>query len=112
MGDLIAFPPNRPRGPQPKRRLDDIRMVPFEHQPPAVTKPGEPWRLNAYHMTQVIVIRDDRQIPVGLFSTVRDAASAVQSRAIVELIDGARRDGVTGQALGDYVEFVMGRYGR
>lgn len=112
MGDLIKFPPNRPRGPQPKRRLDDIRVVPFEHQPPAVTLPGEPWHLNAYHMTQVVVIRDERQHIVGHFETVRDAASAVQARAIVELLARARRDGVTGHALGEYVEYVMGRYGR
>lgn len=112
MGDLIKFPPNRPRGPQPKQRLDDIRVVPFEHQPPAVTLPGEPWHLNAYHMTQVVVIRDERQHIVGHFETVRDAASAVQARAIVELIDRARRVCVSEIDFAAEVLAIMGRYGR
>lgn len=109
MGDLIAFPPNRPRGPQPKRRLDDIRMVPFENQPPAITHPGEPWRMNAYHMAQLIVIRDGRQVIVGEFNTVRDAAAAVQSRAIVELLARAKEEG---RLTFEYVIEVMERYGR
>jgi hypothetical protein len=109
MGDLIAFPPNRPRGPQPKHRLDDIRMVPFENQPPAITLPGEPWRLNAYHMSQLIVIRDGRQVIVGEMQTVRDAAAAVQSRAIVELLARAKSGGFLTP---EYVTQVMERYGR
>ena len=112
MGDLIAFPPNRPRGPQPRKRLDDIRMVPFENQLPAVTLPGEPWRLNAYHMSQLIVIRDGRRVIVGEMQTVRDAAAAVQFRAIVELICTAKDNGAHGKALADYVVHILERYGR
>lgn len=109
MGDLIAFPPNRPRGPQPKQRLSDIRMVPFENQPPAITQPGEPWRLNVYHMSQLIVIRDGKQVIVGEMQTVRDAAAAVQSRAIVELLARAKEAGTLTL---EHVHDIMERYGR
>lgn len=121
--DIIQIPPRRLKGPQPKRRLDDIRVVPFEHQPPAVTMPGEPWHLNAFRMKQVIVIRegadgaghrwdDQHQRTVADFVTVRDAALAVQSRAIVELIDRAIRTCPNADEFAATVCEIMKRYGR
>lgn len=100
--DIIAIPVHNPRGRQVKKRLDDMRQVPYVDQPPAVTRPGETWHLNGFNMSQVIIIRDGpddkgrsytdgrHQVTVGDFATVRDAAAAVQCKAIVDKIIAER----------------------
>lgn len=107
--DIIAIPPRRPRG-RPGKRLDDMRVVPFPQQPAALTQPGEAWHLNGFNMSQVIIIRDgSHQLAVAEFKTVRDAAAAVQCKAIVDKIIDAR-DGT--EEFGEAVHRILQEYGR
>ena len=126
--DIIAIPVSRYHKHAPTRTrkcLTDMRNVPLAYQPQALTLPGERWHVNAYDMTQVIVIRDgpdpagqiydnDRhQRIVGRFVTARDAMAAAQSRAIVEDIIHAR-DGVGADyaELGHVIHTILQEYGR
>ena len=126
--DIIAIPVSRYHKHAPTRTrkcLTDMRNVPLAYQPQALTLPGERWHVNAYDMTQVIVIRDgpdpagqiydnDRhQRIVGRFVTARDAMAAAQSRAIAEdILDAARAAGSDDAELGRKVREILEAYGR
>ena len=126
--DIIAIPVSRYHKHAPTRTrkcLTDMRNVPLAYQPQALTLPGERWQINAYDMTQVIVIRDgpdpagqiydnDRhQRIVGRFVTARDAMAAAQSRAITEdILDAARAAGSDDAELGRKVREILEAYGR
>lgn len=126
--DIIAIPVSRYHKHAPTRTrkcLTDMRNVPLAYQPQALTLPGERWQVNAYDMTQVIVIRDgpdpagqiydnDRhQRIVGRFVTARDALAAAQSRAIAEgILDAARAAGSDDAELGRAVREILREYGR
>lgn len=126
--DIIAIPVSRYHKHAPTRTrkcLTDMRNVPLAYQPQALTLPGERWHVNAYDMTQVIVIRDgpdpagqiydnDRhQRIVGRFVTARDAMAAAQSWAITEdILDAARAAGSDDAELGREVREILEAYGR
>ena len=126
--DIIAIPVSRYRKPSPTRTrkcLTDMRNVPLAYQPQALTLPGERWHVNAYDMTQIIVIRDgpdpagqifdnDRhQRIVGRFVTARDAMAAAQSRAIAEdVIQACGMAGADDAELGRKVREILQEYGR
>lgn len=126
--DIVAIPVTRYRKQSPTRTrkcLADMRQVPLACQPQALTLPGERWQINAYDMTQVIVLRDgpdpagqiydnDRhQRIVGRFVTARDALAAAQSRAIAEDILTAREScGGDDAEFGRAVRALLEGYGR
>ena len=123
--DIIAIPVERYRKAAPRKRLTDMRQVPLAYQPQALTLPGERWQINAYDMTQVIVIRDgpephgqiadpDRhQRIVGRFVTARDAMAAAQSRAIAEdVIRACEAAGTDDAEIGRKVREILQEYGR
>ena len=126
--DIIAIPVSRYHKHAPTRTrkcLTDMRNVPLAYQPQALTLPGERWQVNAYDMTQIIVIRegpdpagqifdnDRHQRIVGRFVTARDAMAAAQSRAIAEdVIRACGMADADDAELGRKVREILQEYGR
>lgn len=114
--DVIAIPVLRQRNrnngsTHGRRHLNDIRELPLKYQPQPITQPGEKWHVNAYNLTQLIVLRDeDEQRTVAEFRTARDAIAAAQCRAMVEDILALPRDDEAD--LGRAVLEILKEYGR
>lgn len=118
--DIALLPSARKRakgvGPRDVRRIGDPTS-PTGHTPPALTQPGEPWHLNGYNLTQVIVVReregdDPYHVLIGSFTTARDAVCAMHGHNALSLIIDAYGIARTPEDFYDRVIEILRIFGR
>lgn len=112
--DIVLTPSARKRakgiGPRDVRRIGDPTAPGYT--PQARTRPGEPWHLNGYNLTQVVVVREDNHVLIGQFETARDAVCAMHGHNGLSLIADAYGIARTPEDFHDRVTEILRMFGR